>query len=73
MSRLVVVMKASVKWRSYVDYIYLNKACHKDSYLLYIIDKLMDNSFEYKFLHFMDVYSRYNKFTCESTSILQPL
>lgn len=35
--------------------------CPKDPYLLSNIDKLIDRSFGYKTLSFMDVYSGYNQ------------
>lgn len=44
-----------------VDYIDLNKSCPKDVYPLPNIDKLVDKSFGYKFLSFMDAYSGYNQ------------
>lgn len=56
---MVLVKKASEKCKMCVDYIYLIRACLKDSYLLLNIDKLVDNSSEYKLLLFMDVYSVY--------------
>lgn len=44
-----------------VDYTDLNKACPNDAYPLSNIDKLVDNSFGYKLLSFMDAYSSYNQ------------
>jgi len=41
---VVLVKKANGKWRMCVDFTDLNKACHKDSYPLLIIDSLVDNS-----------------------------
>ncbi|MCH84825.1 hypothetical protein A2U01_0005662 [Trifolium medium] len=61
LSNVVLVKKASGKWRMCVDYTDLNKACPKDSYPLPNIDKLVDNSAGYKLLSFMDVYSGYNQ------------
>lgn len=45
----------------FVDYTDLNKLCLKDSYPLLNIDKLINNSTEYKLISFMDVYSGYNQ------------
>lgn len=45
----------------YVDYTDLNRAFPKDAYPLPNIDKLVGNSSGYKFLSFMDAYSRYNQ------------
>ena len=44
-----------------VDFIDLNKACPKDSYLLLNIDQLMDRTFGYRYLSFMDAYSKHNQ------------
>ena len=57
---MVLVKKASGKWRMCVDYTDLNKACPKDPYPLPNVDKLVDGSSGYKYLSFMDAYSGYN-------------
>jgi len=44
-----------------VDYTDLNRACPKDAYPLPNIDKLIDNSSDYKRLSFMDANSGYNQ------------
>ena len=44
-----------------VDFIDLNKACLKDSYLLPRIDQLVDSTASHKLLSFMDAFSRYNQ------------
>ena len=44
-----------------VDYTDLNRACPKDAYPLPNIDKLVDNSYGYKLLSFIDAYSGYNQ------------
>ena len=41
---VVMVKKANGKWRMYVDFIDLNKACQKDSYPLLRIDQLVDST-----------------------------
>ncbi|XP_058767318.1 uncharacterized protein LOC131640994 [Vicia villosa] len=43
------------------DYTDLNRACPKDAYPLPNIDRLVDNSADYKLLSFMDAYSGYNQ------------
>jgi hypothetical protein len=58
---MVLVKKASRKWRMCIDYTDLNKACPKDTNPLPHIDKLVDSSFGYKLLFFMDAYSGYNQ------------
>jgi len=44
-----------------VDYTNLNRAFPKDAYTLPNIDNLMDNSFGYKLLSFMDAYFGYSQ------------
>jgi len=39
-----MVTKANGKWRIFVDYTNLNKACPKDSYPLPSIDRLVDGA-----------------------------
>ena len=41
---VVMVKKANAKWRMYMDFIDLNKACQKDSYPLLRIDQLVDST-----------------------------
>jgi hypothetical protein len=55
------VKKSNGKWHMCVDYNDLNRVCPKDVYPLPNIDKLVDNSFDYKFLSFMDACSGYNQ------------
>ena len=59
-ANIVMVKKANGKWRMCVDFIDLNKACPKDSYLLPRIDQLMDSTAGHKLLSFMDAFSGYN-------------
>jgi len=49
------------KWRMCVDYTDINRACPKDAYPHPNIDRLVDNSSDYKLLSFMDAYSGYNQ------------
>ena len=44
-----------------VDFTDLNKAYQKDSYPLPNIDQLVDKASRYRYLKFMDAYSRYNQ------------
>src|SRR5574338_128227 len=60
-SNPVLVKKANGKWRTYVDYSDLNKACPKDSFLLPRIDHLVDSTAGHELLSFMDAYSGYNQ------------
>lgn len=43
------------------DYTDFNRACPKDAYPLPSIDKLVDNSTDFKLRSFMDAYSGYNQ------------
>ena len=53
--------KAKGKWRMYVDFIDLNKACPKDSCPISSIDALVDNVSSCKMLSFLDAFSGYNQ------------
>ena len=57
----MLVKKASEKWRIYIDYTDLNKACSKDSYPLSRIDQLVDVTSGFSVMSFMDAFSGYNQ------------
>ena len=57
---VVMVKKANGKWSMCVDFIDLNKACPKDSYLLPHINQLVDSTTGHKLLSFEDAFSGYN-------------
>jgi hypothetical protein len=61
LANIVLVMKSNGKWRMCVDFIDLNKACLKYSFLLPLIDSLMDSTAGYGLLNFMDAFSGYNQ------------
>ena len=61
LANVVMVKKNNDKWRMYVDFIDLNKACPKDSFPLPIIDQLVDSTIGHKLLSFMDTFSSYNQ------------
>ena len=44
LSNMVMVKKENDKWRMWVDFTDLNKACPKDSYSLPCIDQLVDST-----------------------------
>ena len=48
------------KWRIYVNFIDLNKACPKDSFPLPKINQLVDSSAKHRLLSFMDAFFGYN-------------
>ena len=58
---VVLVKKANGKWRIYVDFTDLNKACPKDSFPFPRIDQLVDSTAGHKLLTFMDAFSGYNQ------------
>ena len=56
-----MVKKLNGKWRMYVDFTNLNKACPKDSYPLPRINQLVDSTAGHKLSSFMDAFSSYNQ------------
>ena len=67
LANVVMVKKANGKWRMYVDFTDLNRACPKDSYPLLRIDTLVDSTARHKLLSFMDAFSGYNQIRMEET------
>ncbi|XP_065623880.1 uncharacterized protein LOC112029605 [Quercus suber] len=61
LANVVMVKKGNGKWRMYVDFTDLNKACLKDSYPLPRIDQLVDSTAGHQLLSFIDAFSRYNQ------------
>ena len=61
LANVVMVKKANSKWRIYVNFTDLNKACPEDSYHLPCIDQLVDSTAGHQLLSFMDAFSRYNQ------------
>ena len=61
LSNVVMVKKASGKWRMCVDFTDHNKACPKDSYPLPRVDVLVDSTARHQLLSFMDAFSSYNQ------------
>jgi hypothetical protein len=57
----VLVKKKNKKWRTYVDYRSLNKACPKDLFLLPRIDQVVDSMAGCETLCFLDAYSGYHQ------------
>ena len=60
LANVVMVRKASGKWRICVDFTDLNKACPKDSYPLPRVDVLVDSTARHQLLSFIDAFSSYN-------------
>lgn len=58
---MVLVKKENRKWKVYVNFIDLNKACLKDSYPLPRVDQLVDSTEIYELLNFLSAYSKDHK------------
>lgn len=54
LANMLIVKKQNGKWHMCVDFIDLNKACPKDSYLLPWIDQQVDNTAGHGILSFID-------------------
>lgn len=67
LANVVMVKKANEKWRIYVDFTDLNRACPKDCYPLSKISTLVDATSGYKTLSFLDAFSSYHQIRmCEA-------
>lgn len=60
LSNVVLIEKASGKWRMCVNFMDLNKACPKDSFPFPQIDLIVDSTAGHRMLGFMDAYLGYN-------------
>ncbi|XP_075491166.1 uncharacterized protein LOC142529496 [Primulina tabacum] len=61
LSNVVLVPKATGKWRMCVEFRDLNKASPKDCYPLHRIDQLVDSTSGFELLSFMDAYQGYHQ------------
>jgi len=61
MANVVLVKKASGKWKICMNFTNLNKACLKDSYSLPNIDALVDSASRCKLFSFLDDFSGHNQ------------
>ena len=61
LANVMLVKKASGKWKKCVDFTDLNKVCLKDSYPLTSINALVDTTTGCRLLSFLDAFSSYNQ------------
>jgi hypothetical protein len=57
----VIIPKANMKLQMCIDYTSLNKACPKDLYPLPRIDQIVDSTYRYDLLSFLDAYSGFHQ------------
>ena len=65
LANVVLVKKANGKWRLYIDFTDVNKACPKDSFPLPRIDLIVDTTAGHELLKFMDALSGYNQISMD--------
>ena len=61
LANVVCVKKENDKWRIYIDFTDINRACPKDNFLLPRIDLIVDATADHELLSFMDAFSSYNQ------------
>jgi hypothetical protein len=61
LANIVMVKKANGKWRMYIDFTDLNKACPKDEFPLPRIDSLVDAAASLELMSLLDCYSGYHQ------------
>ena len=65
LANVVLVKKANGKWRLYIDFTDINRACPKDSFPLPRIDLIVDATAGHELLSFMDAFSGYNQISMD--------
>ena len=65
LANVVLVKKANGKWRLYIDFTDVNRACPKDSFPLPRIDLIVDATASHELLSFMDAFSGYNQISMD--------
>lgn len=58
---MVLVKKSNGKWRIFIDFINLNKACPKEYYPLLSIEKLLDSTLSHVVVSFLNVILGYHQ------------
>ena len=65
LANVVLVKKSNGKWRLYIDFTDINRACLKDSFPLPRIDLIVDATAGHELLNFMDAFSGYNQISMD--------
>ena len=65
LANIVLVKKVNDKWRLYIDFTDVNRACPKDSFPLPRIDLIVDATADHELLTFMDAFSGYNQISMD--------
>ena len=65
LANVVLVKKASGKWRLCIDFTDINRPCPKDSFPLPRIDLIVDATAGHELLSFMDAFSGYNQISID--------
>jgi len=60
-ANIILILKKNEKIGVYIDFRDLNKACHKDEFMLPITDVMIDNTCSFKRMPFLDGFSGYNQ------------
>ena len=78
LANTVVVKKKSGKWRVYIDFTDLNKACPKDPFPMLKIDQLVDATIGHPRINFLDAFQGYHQIPLtlddqEKTAFVTPI
>ena len=78
LANTVVVKKKSGKWRVFVDFTDLNKACPKDPFPMPKIDQLVDATVDHPRMSFLDAFQGYHQIPLalddqEKTAFVTPI
>ena len=65
LANFVLVKKANRKWRLYIDFSDVNRACPKDNFPLPWIHLIIDATTGHELLSFMDAFSNYNQISMD--------
>ena len=77
LANTVVVKKKNGKWRVYVDFTDLNRACPKDPFPMPKIDQLIDATYGHSRMSFLDAFQGYHQIALaskdrEKTAFISP-